>query len=236
MRQPDTDVTFSWLNCSSDIPGNLISTEHFGEKTNDPKRPKLKIVFFARFQPLVAPSSYPMAPPSPSTNNTSSSSSSTLGWDQLSKTNLYIRGLSPSTTDHDLVNLCQPWVPHFLLLLSAIDQLLIFFFLACWGLESGWDLYWHGALEGNVCNVVLIFITLLADCEWEYVFFRLMKEKKTFPDIMWIFALGKRAQGTKGQCVDDDSCSQLVVHQPRRLMTDAVSVWFAHSSPRGVLP
>lgn len=49
-----------------------------------------------------------MAPPSPSTNN-SSSSSSTLGWDQLSKTNLYIRGLSPSTTDHDLVNLCQPY-------------------------------------------------------------------------------------------------------------------------------
>ncbi|XP_075896398.1 RNA-binding motif, single-stranded-interacting protein 1 isoform X2 [Nelusetta ayraudi] len=50
-----------------------------------------------------------MAPPSPSTNNSSSSSSSTLGWDQLSKTNLYIRGLSPSTTDHDLVNLCQPY-------------------------------------------------------------------------------------------------------------------------------
>ncbi|KAG8000699.1 RNA-binding motif [Nibea albiflora] len=53
-----------------------------------------------------------MAPPSPSTNsstNNSSSSSSTAGWDQLSKTNLYIRGLSPSTTDHDLVKLCQPY-------------------------------------------------------------------------------------------------------------------------------
>ncbi|XP_039673532.1 RNA-binding motif, single-stranded-interacting protein 1 isoform X2 [Perca fluviatilis] len=47
-----------------------------------------------------------MAPPSPSNN---SSSSSTTGWDQLSKTNLYIRGLSPSTTDHDLVKLCQPY-------------------------------------------------------------------------------------------------------------------------------
>ncbi|XP_034088222.1 RNA-binding motif, single-stranded-interacting protein 1 isoform X3 [Gymnodraco acuticeps] len=57
-----------------------------------------------RKQPLVAPSSHPMAPPSPS-----SSSSSTAGWDQLSKTNLYIRGLSPSTTDHDLVKLCQPY-------------------------------------------------------------------------------------------------------------------------------
>ncbi|XP_060944821.1 RNA-binding motif, single-stranded-interacting protein 1 [Limanda limanda] len=59
-----------------------------------------------RKQSLFAPSSYPMAPPSPSTN---SSSSSTAGWDQLSKTNLYIRGLSPSTTDHDLVKLCQPY-------------------------------------------------------------------------------------------------------------------------------
>uniref|UniRef100_A0A665URH7 RNA binding motif single stranded interacting protein 1 n=1 Tax=Echeneis naucrates TaxID=173247 RepID=A0A665URH7_ECHNA len=51
-----------------------------------------------------------MAPPSPSTNNnTNNSSSSTAGWDPLSKTNLYIRGLSPSTTDHDLVKLCQPY-------------------------------------------------------------------------------------------------------------------------------
>uniref|UniRef100_A0A672IBJ4 RNA binding motif single stranded interacting protein 1 n=1 Tax=Salarias fasciatus TaxID=181472 RepID=A0A672IBJ4_SALFA len=48
----------------------------------------------------------------PSTNSSTtnnSSSSSTAGWDQLSKTNLYIRGLSPSTTDHDLVKLCQPY-------------------------------------------------------------------------------------------------------------------------------
>uniref|UniRef100_A0A8C5I4R4 RNA-binding motif, single-stranded-interacting protein 1-like n=1 Tax=Gouania willdenowi TaxID=441366 RepID=A0A8C5I4R4_GOUWI len=44
-----------------------------------------------------------MAPPSPSTNG------STANWDQLSKTNLYIRGLCPSTTDHDLVKLCQPY-------------------------------------------------------------------------------------------------------------------------------
>ncbi|XP_069558564.1 RNA-binding motif, single-stranded-interacting protein 1 [Brachyistius frenatus] len=60
-----------------------------------------------RKQPAIAPSSHPMAPPSPSTN--SSTSSSIAGWDQLSKTNLYIRGLSPSTTDHDLVKLCQPY-------------------------------------------------------------------------------------------------------------------------------
>uniref|UniRef100_A0A4W4FZ82 RRM domain-containing protein n=1 Tax=Electrophorus electricus TaxID=8005 RepID=A0A4W4FZ82_ELEEL len=53
-----------------------------------------------------------MAPPSPSTNgstNNSSSNSSTTGWEQLSKTNLYIRGLPPSTSDHDLVKLCQPY-------------------------------------------------------------------------------------------------------------------------------
>ncbi|MEQ2268559.1 RNA-binding motif, single-stranded-interacting protein 1 [Xenotaenia resolanae] len=61
-----------------------------------------------RKQPPVAPLSHPMAPPSPSTNNNSGSSSSG-GWEPLSKTNLYIRGLSPSTTDHDLVKLCQPY-------------------------------------------------------------------------------------------------------------------------------
>ncbi|XP_013872132.1 RNA-binding motif, single-stranded-interacting protein 1 [Austrofundulus limnaeus] len=64
-----------------------------------------------RKQPLVAPSSHPMAPPSPSTNSSTnnSSCSSTGGWEQLSKTNLYIRGLPPSTTDHDLVKLCHPY-------------------------------------------------------------------------------------------------------------------------------
>ncbi|CAL8321470.1 unnamed protein product [Merluccius merluccius] len=61
-----------------------------------------------RKQPLIP--SHPMAPPSPnSSNNNSSSSSSTAGWEQLSKTNLYIRGLAPATTDHDLVKLCQPY-------------------------------------------------------------------------------------------------------------------------------
>uniref|UniRef100_A0A8C1TUT6 RNA binding motif, single stranded interacting protein 1a n=1 Tax=Cyprinus carpio TaxID=7962 RepID=A0A8C1TUT6_CYPCA len=59
-------------------------------------------------KPPVVPPTLPMAPPSPSTNN-SSSSSSTTGWEQLSKTNLYIRGLPPGTTDHDLVKLCQPY-------------------------------------------------------------------------------------------------------------------------------
>ncbi|XP_018598737.1 RNA-binding motif, single-stranded-interacting protein 1-like isoform X3 [Scleropages formosus] len=56
------------------------------------------------------PPALPMAPPSPSSSSANhSSSSSTAGWEQLSKTNLYIRGLSPETTDHDLVKLCQPY-------------------------------------------------------------------------------------------------------------------------------
>ncbi|OBS71053.1 hypothetical protein A6R68_00440 [Neotoma lepida] len=44
-----------------------------------------------------------MAPPSPR-NSTPNGN----GNDQLSKTNLYIRGLQPGTTDQDLVKLCQP--------------------------------------------------------------------------------------------------------------------------------
>uniref|UniRef100_A0A8C9AU41 RNA binding motif single stranded interacting protein 2 n=1 Tax=Prolemur simus TaxID=1328070 RepID=A0A8C9AU41_PROSS len=49
-----------------------------------------------------------MAPPS-SSNSTPNSSSGSNGNDQLSKTNLYIRGLQPGTTDQDLVKLCQPY-------------------------------------------------------------------------------------------------------------------------------
>ncbi|KAM5288283.1 RNA-binding motif, single-stranded-interacting protein 2 isoform 2-T2 [Ctenodactylus gundi] len=49
-----------------------------------------------------------MAPPN-SSNSTPNSSSGSNGNDQLSKTNLYIRGLQPGTTDQDLVKLCQPY-------------------------------------------------------------------------------------------------------------------------------
>ncbi|XP_057257174.1 RNA-binding motif, single-stranded-interacting protein 2-like, partial [Pezoporus wallicus] len=51
-------------------------------------------------QPYVAPAQ-PLGPPSPSPMGG--------GTDQLSKTNLYIRGLHPGTTDQDLVKLCQPY-------------------------------------------------------------------------------------------------------------------------------
>nr|BAA77263.1 Scr3 [Mus musculus] len=53
-----------------------------------------------------------MAPPSPrnSTPNSSGGGGGGSGGnDQLSKTNLYIRGLQPGTTDQDLVKLCQPY-------------------------------------------------------------------------------------------------------------------------------
>ncbi|XP_030229579.1 RNA-binding motif, single-stranded-interacting protein 2b isoform X2 [Gadus morhua] len=68
-------------------------------------------------QAYASPSSHQMAPPSPNaapaTTTTSSSSngggsSGSMG-EQLSKTNLYIRGLHPGTTDQDLVKLCQPY-------------------------------------------------------------------------------------------------------------------------------
>uniref|UniRef100_A0AAQ4P0R3 RNA binding motif, single stranded interacting protein 2b n=1 Tax=Gasterosteus aculeatus aculeatus TaxID=481459 RepID=A0AAQ4P0R3_GASAC len=64
----------------------------------------------------VSPSNHQMAPPSPNNNNSSitttssiSNGSSSCGGELLSKTNLYIRGLHPGTTDQDLVKLCQPY-------------------------------------------------------------------------------------------------------------------------------
>uniref|UniRef100_A0A674BYH4 RRM domain-containing protein n=1 Tax=Salmo trutta TaxID=8032 RepID=A0A674BYH4_SALTR len=60
-------------------------------------------------QPTYVSSSHQMAPPSPNHTTTSSSSSGSLSGEQLSKTNLYIRGLHPGTTDQDLAKLCQPY-------------------------------------------------------------------------------------------------------------------------------
>ncbi|KAK2515952.1 hypothetical protein Q9233_013951 [Columba guinea] len=61
-------------------------------------------IFFQSY----APAPHPMAPPSPSTNSSNNSSNNSSG-EQLSKTNLYIRGLPPGTTDQDLIKLCQPY-------------------------------------------------------------------------------------------------------------------------------
>jgi hypothetical protein len=49
---------------------------------------------------------YPAPPFYPGRHMVSSPPSSRPG-DTLSRTNLYIRGLAPNTTDKDLVNLCQ---------------------------------------------------------------------------------------------------------------------------------
>ncbi|XP_075937595.1 RNA-binding motif, single-stranded-interacting protein 3 isoform X3 [Anarhichas minor] len=60
-----------------------------------------------------APPPPPMAPPSPgTTGGGGGGGGGSHGGglvEQLSKTNLYIRGLPPATTDHDLIKLCQPY-------------------------------------------------------------------------------------------------------------------------------
>ncbi|KAF6725481.1 RNA-binding motif, single-stranded-interacting protein 3 [Oryzias melastigma] len=50
-----------------------------------------------------------MAPPSPSTTGGGGGGQGGGLVEQLSKTNLYIRGLPPGTTDQDLIKLCQPY-------------------------------------------------------------------------------------------------------------------------------
>nr|XP_032816998.1 RNA-binding motif, single-stranded-interacting protein 1-like isoform X2 [Petromyzon marinus] len=66
--------------------------------------------------PPYAASNHPLAPPSPSATSSTSGSNNGGGGggggsfgDHLSKTNLYIRGLLPNTTDQDLIKLCQPY-------------------------------------------------------------------------------------------------------------------------------
>uniref|UniRef100_A0A8C5FEH1 RNA binding motif single stranded interacting protein 3 n=1 Tax=Gadus morhua TaxID=8049 RepID=A0A8C5FEH1_GADMO len=49
-----------------------------------------------------------MAPPSPGTTGLGGGHGGGLA-EQLSKTNLYIRGLPPTTSDQDLIKLCQPY-------------------------------------------------------------------------------------------------------------------------------
>ena len=64
----------------------------------------------------LCPQNYPsraMPANSPNTTSPQSSNQSQSGNEPLSRTNLYIRGLNPNTTDKDLVNLCNSWV-HFL--------------------------------------------------------------------------------------------------------------------------
>ncbi|KAK5623807.1 RNA binding motif, single stranded interacting protein 3 [Crenichthys baileyi] len=59
-------------------------------------------------QSYAPPPSQPMAPPSPGTTGGGGGGHGGGLVEQLSKTNLYIRGLPPTTTDQDLIKLCQP--------------------------------------------------------------------------------------------------------------------------------
>ncbi|XP_052247400.1 RNA-binding motif, single-stranded-interacting protein 2-like isoform X7 [Dreissena polymorpha] len=64
----------------------------------------LSVLYHPYLSSTYTPRSMPAASP-----NTSQSSAGSQSGDQLSKTNLYIRGLNPNTTDKDLVNLCTPY-------------------------------------------------------------------------------------------------------------------------------
>uniref|UniRef100_A0A3B5R4V6 RNA binding motif, single stranded interacting protein n=1 Tax=Xiphophorus maculatus TaxID=8083 RepID=A0A3B5R4V6_XIPMA len=60
-------------------------------------------------QSYAPPPPQPMAPPSPGTTGGGGGGHGGGLVEQLSKTNLYIRGLPPATTDQDLIKLCQPY-------------------------------------------------------------------------------------------------------------------------------
>ena len=47
------------------------------------------------------------------------------GVEQLSKTNLYIRGLTPETKDHDLYGMCERLVPH------SIHLIALYLLISC---------------------------------------------------------------------------------------------------------
>lgn len=65
---------------------------------------KSRTVLLANVPQTYTPRTMPAASP-----NTSQSSGGSQSGEQLSKTNLYIRGLNPNTTDKNLVDLCQPY-------------------------------------------------------------------------------------------------------------------------------
>ena len=68
---------------------------------------------FLSFQPYTRSMPVPGMSQSSPSSHSSAQGGSTCGpepGEKLSRTNLYIRGLTPNTTDRDLVNLCQQWV------------------------------------------------------------------------------------------------------------------------------
>ncbi|XP_075173375.1 RNA-binding motif, single-stranded-interacting protein 1 [Anomaloglossus baeobatrachus] len=78
----------------------------FPSSSNPVRTPYRKQQSLSPFSPS---SHYPPPLPATTVSQNSAFSGAASGWGQLSKTNLYIRGLLPNTTDQDLVKLCQPY-------------------------------------------------------------------------------------------------------------------------------
>jgi len=90
---------------SNTYPGASWSTNYFqgsaGSRFPHPQR----AAAYGSYAPYPSGRNMPTASP----NASSQSSSHSNSGEQLSKTNLYIRGLTPNTSDKDLVNLCQQY-------------------------------------------------------------------------------------------------------------------------------
>lgn len=62
----------------------------------------------------------------PTTSSPSSECQSGAAAQQLSKTNLYIRGLSQNTLDKDLVTMCSQWVQYYIIIITIIIEVIEF--------------------------------------------------------------------------------------------------------------
>ncbi|KAM8841456.1 RNA-binding motif, single-stranded-interacting protein 3 isoform 2-T2 [Spinachia spinachia] len=105
VRQPEprpSSSPRSWANRQNEF--NNRQTDASGRSSADSQSKEAQPANQKDVKQSYAPPPHPMAPPSPSTNSCSQG-----GAEQLSKTNLYIRGLPPGTTDQDLIKLCQPY-------------------------------------------------------------------------------------------------------------------------------
>ncbi|TWW79505.1 RNA-binding motif, single-stranded-interacting protein 3 [Takifugu flavidus] len=83
-----------------------------GERSEERALSDGGVEFDRRESQSYVPPPPPMAPPSPGTTGGGGGGGGGGHGgglaEQLSKTNLYIRGLLPATTDQDLIKLCQP--------------------------------------------------------------------------------------------------------------------------------
>ncbi|KTG35039.1 hypothetical protein cypCar_00026349, partial [Cyprinus carpio] len=105
-RSSSSSPSHSSVRDSSSAPLQTPDCSFMGKTLEQPQMfPHYTCYYppYAHSKPY-APPPQPMAPPSPG-----SSSCSQSALEHLSKTNLYIRGLPPGTTDQDLIKLCQPY-------------------------------------------------------------------------------------------------------------------------------